>query len=95
MSDESKKAMRRLGAPMFKCPACGADFQVRRLPRFWIHRYVDGELSDSPTDETLLFCGRLCSESFAEEKRNEQTDEWDPEQKCNVTVSYVVHRETE
>lgn len=98
VTEKSKKAMKRLGAPMAVCPACSVGFQVRRLPRFWINKYVDGKLVDFddfdgnpmpslPGRLSGLCCSRLCADSFVEDLKREKQEQ-------GVTTNHVVYRES-
>lgn len=73
MSDGATEAMRRLGTVLLRCPSCKQRFAFTRVPRYWIHKYEQGNLGDvddvypGPDTQQDLTCSQRCAESFAEE----------------------------
>jgi hypothetical protein len=99
--------MKRLGAPMWDCANCNTVFSVKRLPRYWIHTYVNGTLqapvrvaeterdgTDPHPEEPILCCSKECSEQHARRLRKERPTAWNPQESADATLQYIPWVET-
>jgi hypothetical protein len=86
------EALRRLGAPIEKCPQCGARFNASRLPRHWVHCLFDGELVDSNTEligDNDLCCSEACGTTFAAEQAMKAAEEAKGSLASRLTFTYL------
>jgi len=82
------KAMGHLGARLIVCPSCETNFNVDRLPRYWICVLVDGELSDAG-DVSELCCSRECADEYVEGLRQA-----DPPENMGFYIHVVTDADT-
>lgn len=78
MTTNATNAMRRLGTVLLRCPLCKKRFSFARVPRFWIHRYEDGELTEQsypgPEAQQDVACSYRCAALFMEKQNQTAPD---------------------